>query len=217
MDQANIPTHPSRFCRHCWAWLPDTANFCGLCGRLSQVMGDSPNIPTEKSSYPSIDYMTVPHNTKGTELSENQYKPANLMPMQPLLSNTNESTISDSDENSSILIPLPSPLLSSEDLPTLSAEGQSYLHGLHQQPGFEHGLHQQPGFEHGLHQYTTVYRDIYRSYNIWDRSSKCMGRCNTNSESQSGMYHCRFAGFERGPDTRAGQVCYAQHNASEWQ
>jgi len=28
-------------CKHCWAQLPDTANYCGICGQPTSVIGDS--------------------------------------------------------------------------------------------------------------------------------------------------------------------------------
>ncbi|HEX3639840.1 MAG TPA: BACON domain-containing carbohydrate-binding protein, partial [Ktedonobacteraceae bacterium] len=139
-------------------------------------MGDSPNVSTEKSRYSFIDNMTVPDDTKGAEL--------------------NKSNTSDSDENSSIVIPLPSPVLSSEDLltlsadiliplpslslssedfPTLSAESQSHLHGLHQQPSFEHGLHQQPSFEHGLHQQPSFHQQSGQVHGLHQQVGRLYG------------------------------------------
>src|SRR5260370_19166592 len=132
-------------CKRCWNQLPDTANFCGLCGHSTHLMSDSTNVPTERNRYTSI-YMAASLDNKGAGLSDDQIL------TQRLLYDTNGSAVPDRDKNSSILMPLPSPSLPSKYLPSPSVEDQSHLHGMHQQAGFEHGMHQQAGFEHGMHQ-----------------------------------------------------------------
>src|SRR6266436_5979653 len=142
-------------CKRCGGQLPDTASFCGLCGYGAHAADDSTTIATEENRYPSI-HTTVPYHNK-----------------------------EDRDKDSFALIPPPPPPLPSEYLPSPTREGQSGLHGSHQQPGLEHGMHQQPGFERGMHQQPGLFEHDIHQQRYADRAYARQTKLASNSRFAS--------------------------------